>query len=479
MVEIKEEIGKVNKKYAGGKTLSSYKLVYDSESNQLEPVYYWILDFMQNAGIKVEKITDNFMSSPGSGHFSEMGQKATAMQQQATKLLADTNTLIKTIINLVYDLKEYEIRTEQYKRANSDNPKEKEEGMLAIKNIWLDQVDMKRGRGSIHQMAAEMGYTTLREAFLVANSVEDLKKMAGKDGVINDSVLRVLIPRMSEFLMWKDTSEREITKRFEIEKSYLKSEVESLKMYTKWARPYLKAAEDLRMKGSDKDPAMVSAFSATRFELTLLGKGSTTKPDQQKFKDYKMKRDYKPIYLVSLNFRGSLAQKVTQRGDYAFGYGGRVEITFDCFALNSDELALLDKNMKEAELEDGLKLVENNTQVALDQLKADIEKYCGEGADDKLKKAKEEKKKAEEKKNEDDINPFTALFKLFTGDWSSSSKEKKKEILEVKDIKPDNFVEKEVRASAETSAKKLLYATYDVYKKSHAMASSPEEFTNG
>ena len=111
MVEIKEEIGKVNKKYAGGKTLSSYKLVYDSESNQLEPVYYWILDFMQNAGIKVEKITDNFMSSPGSGHFSEMGQKATAMQQQATKLLADTNTLIKTIINLVYDLKEYEIRT--------------------------------------------------------------------------------------------------------------------------------------------------------------------------------------------------------------------------------------------------------------------------------------------------------------------------------------------------------------------------------
>lgn len=475
MGEIKEEIGKVNKKYAGGKSLSSYKLVYDSDSNQLEPIYYWVLDFMQNLGIKLEKITDNFTSSPGSGHFSEMGQKATAMQQQATKILADTNTLIKTIINLVYDLKEFEIRLGHYEKANSKDPKEREQGMLAIKNVWLDQVDLKRGTGSIHQMANQLGYTTIRELFLMANSVEDLKKISQEGGLGNEMSMRVLIPRMSEFLMWKETSEREIKSRFEIEKSYLKSEVESLKMYTKWAKPYLKAAEELRMKGFDKDPSLVSAFSTTRFEITLLGKGSPAKPDPQKFKDYKLKRNYIPTYVVSLNFRGALAQKATQRGDYAFGYGGRVEITFDCYALNSEEIALLDKNMKDAELEDGLKLVENNTQIALDQLRADIEKYCGKGAEEKLK---EEKKKAAEKKNEDDINPFTALFKLFTFDWSSDKKDEKKKIEELKDIKPDNFVEKDVRASAEATAKKLLYTTYDVYKKSHAMASSPESFDN-
>jgi hypothetical protein len=458
-----------------GKSLSTYKLVYDSDSNQLEPVYYWLLDFMQGAGIKVEKITDNFMSSPGSGHFSEMGQKASVMQQQATKILADTNTLIKTIINLVYDLKEYEIRTTQYERANSDDLKKKEEGMLALKNIWLDQVDLKRGRGSIHQMAAEMGFTTLREAFLVANTTEDVKKMAGENGVINDSVMRVLIPRLSEFLMWKEVSEKEIKKRFEIEKSYLKSEVESLKMYTKWARPYLKAAEELRMKGFEKDPALVSAFSTTKFELTLLGKGGSVKPDPQKFRGYKLKRDYLPIYIVSLNYRGALAQKSTQRGDYAFGYGGRVEITFDCYALNSEELELIDKLRKEAELEDGLKLVESNTQMALEQLKEDIQKYCGEGAEEKLKKEKEARRN---ESMEDDTNPFTALIKLFTFDFSSDKKEEKKKISDVKDIKSDNFVEKDVRIATINSANKLLYAIYDIYKKAHAMASSPESFDN-
>ena len=74
--------------------------------------------------------------------------------------------------------------------ARDSNKQNKEGGMLALKNIWLDQVDLKRGRGSIHQMAAEMGFTTLREAFLIANSIEDVEKMASKDGgnVINDSV---------------------------------------------------------------------------------------------------------------------------------------------------------------------------------------------------------------------------------------------------------------------------------------------------
>lgn len=481
MAEIKEEIAKVNKKYAEGKSLSSYKLVFQSDSNQLEPIYFWILDFMQGAGVKVEKIIDNFTSSPGSGQFAEFGQRATLMQQQATKLLADTNTLIKTIINLIYDLKEFEIRLSHYEKANSKDPQEKEMGILALKNIWLDQVDLKRGAGSIHQLANQLGYTTIREIFLMANSVEDAKRIAKEGGIGNDMSLRVLIPRLSEFLTWKETSEREITSRFQIEKSYLRSEVESLKMYTKWAKPYLKAAEELRMKGFDKDPALVSAFSTTRFEITLLGKGRDVSPNKEKFADYKMNRKYFPMYVVSLNYRGELAQKATQRGDYAFGYGGKVEITFDCYALNSEEIALLEKNMKEADIEDGLKLVESNTDVALSQLKDDIQKYCGDNAQEKLKKEKEEKKKAEEKKKEDNINPFTALFDLFSGifkgGWSEEKKEKKN-IGDVKDIKKDNFVEKEVRQATEDSAKGFIYAVYDVYKKSHAMASSPEKFEN-
>jgi len=466
---------------ANGNPLSSYKLVYDSDSNQLEPIYFWILDFIQDMGIKVEKVTDNFQSSPGSGHFADMSQRATIMQQQATKILADTNVVIKSIIQIVYDLKEYEIRLSQYKKANSKDPKEKEEGMLALKNIWLDQVDMKRGRGSIHQMSYEMGFTTLREAFLVANSVEDVNKMSSADGVINESVKRVLTPRLGEFLLWKDVSEKEIVKRFEIEKSYLKSQVESLKLYTNWAKPYLKAAKDLKMNGFETNAALVHAFSTSMFELTLLGKresGISSPVLIKRFgRDYKLKRKYYSILIVSLKYVGKLAQKVTQRGDYGFGFGGRVDITFDSYALNEEELALVKKKMDEADLKDGLDLVGENTQAALDQLKDDIEKYCLK--DEDKKKIEEEKKK--EEKKQDDTNPFGALWSLITFDFGTSEKKKddKKEIKDSKDIVKDDFVEKAVRAEAASGAMGSLYAVYDIYKKAHGMASSPKNFDNG
>jgi len=182
----------------------SFKLGFESQQNQLEPIYYWLLDFVNDMlDWKMEKIVDNFMASPGSGQFSEMNMKATKMQEEGMKILGGMNQIVKSILNLIYDLKEFELRLEHYDDANSDDPKKKEAGMLALKQIWLDNVDMKKGRGAIHQMASmEMGYTTLREAFMMAESVDHLKKM-NKDeegGLINDQVMRILIQRLDEFL---------------------------------------------------------------------------------------------------------------------------------------------------------------------------------------------------------------------------------------------------------------------------------------
>jgi hypothetical protein len=472
MADIKEVIQK-NISFKKGKPLATYKLVYDSPQNQLEPIYYWVLDFMENIGVKVEKIKDNFMASPGSGQFSEMGQKATLMQQQATKILADTNIVIKSIIQLIYDLKEFEIRLAHYEKANSENKKDKEEGMIALKNIWLDQVDLKRGRGSIHQMTYEMGYTTLRDAFLIANNIEDLDKMASKDGVINDQVKRVLIPRLSEFLLWKDISEREITNRFNIEKSYLKSQVQSLKLYTKWASPYLKAAEELRMQGFDNHNALVHAFSTSMFELNLLGTSEVSvnkSPDLKKtFGERDLKRKYFSVVIVTIKYRGHLGQKAGQGGQsgYSYTFGGRLEMTFDAYSLNSDEIKLIKKLLEDKEIEEGLSLVENNTEVALKELKDDIEKYTGDN--------KEEKKK-EEKKKEDDINPFSAIFDF--SKFFDSEKKKEEEIKTSKDIKKDDFIEESLRKEAAKKASGSSYLIYDIYKKAHGHASSPEGFDN-
>jgi hypothetical protein len=47
-----------------------------------------------------------------------------------------------------------------------------------------------------------------------------------------------------------------------------------------------------------------------------------------------------------------------------------------------------------------------------------------------------------------------------------------------KDIKADNYIEKTVRVNAANSAAGGLYLIYDIYKKAHGMASSPQPFKN-
>ena len=95
MVSVQQIIGKINpllyadngkellKKYKTNdkipanevkpKPLSERSLVYDSSSETLEPVYFWILDIMNKRGLQTEKLVDNFSSTPGSGHFAELG----------------------------------------------------------------------------------------------------------------------------------------------------------------------------------------------------------------------------------------------------------------------------------------------------------------------------------------------------------------------------------------------------------------------
>jgi hypothetical protein len=462
---IKEVLSKSKNKEDWGAPVASYKLTFDSQQAQLEPIYYWILDFIQDTGWETKKITDNFMSSPGSGHFAEMGQRATKMQEEGMKILGGINQIVKSILNLIYDLKEFEIRLESYNDANSENKQKNSDGNLALKQIWLDNVDLKRGRGSIHQMATELGFATIREAFMMADSRESLTKM-NEDlggGIINDQVFRILIPRINEFKKWKEYSEKELRKRMSIEKNYLKSQVETIKLYSGWIKPYLKSAEELRQKGFEGDSALVNAFSTSMFELTLLAKKNSKVPE--KFGEYNLKRRYNPCMIITLKYRGHVSQRVTQKGDQGFAMGGRIDMTFDSYSLNEEELKLIEEELKKEDVTDSMNYQGDVAEEALKELKEDLDKFLNN---------KEDKK---ELIKTEDINPFTAIFSLFKKS-EQKLKTEKNEIKNISEIKPDNFIEKAIRAEGAETAANGSYSVYDIYKKSHGMASSPTAFDN-
>lgn len=444
-------------KEAKGKSSETHKLTYDSPSETLEPIYFWTVDKM-NEVFKgdVQKYVDNFVSSPGSGHFAEffgyMG-KASKYQEESMKILGMVNNVIKAMINLVYDLKNFEVRLQQYQDANSKDSKIAEAGLLGLKQLWMDNVDIKRGRGSINAMSYELEFATLRDAFMVARSPEDVDKMD-----LNDRVKRVLKPRLLEFYEWRKSSEAELKKRYELEKTYLKSEVNALKLYTRWAKPYLKASAQLEPKEVGRKPEVVSAFNTIVLELVLLGKKPVDVEGLIKerkigahFKKINFKRKYYSCVVVDIYFRG-IPQKIDQRGGYTFG--GRTELVFKGYALNDDELKLLDKKFDESDFSDALKLVEGLTEESLKQIQEDLKKYIeGKGVEEKEKKEEGEK----------ETNVFFALL----GIGKKKKEEKKEEISEK--IEGDNKYEEELRKHAEEAAKETCLNLFQIYKKAHGM----------
>jgi hypothetical protein len=458
--EIIEEVSPYYKKK--GEAESSHKIIYDSNSETLEPIYFYILDLLGDFGLAPEKLIDNFTSTPGSGHFAELGQRATIMQQQATKILGDTNTVLRSVLNVIYDLKEFKIRLEHYKGLHSKDEHIKDASRLSLKQVWMDKVDIAKQQSSIKAMAlGQAGFQTLIDAFLAAKEEKDIDKLD-----LNDRVKRILKPRILEFNHWVTQSEKELQKRYEIEKNYLRSQVNSLKLYSRWAKPYLKAAQDLESQDRGREPALVKTFNTLLLELTLLGKrkvdvaknaasGDLPKEFSGKAFQRSLKRDYYMCVLVDFKFRGIPQRAGGQQAHYLFG--GKAEVTFTSYALNDDELKKMEKELGKSDIEDVLTLIEGTTTESLDQLQEEINFFLEE---------KDEEEKKKETKSES--NPFLALI----GKYNSKEGEKKQEPKEETTIKPDNFIEAEhLRSFAAKDAKETIFDLFDIYKKAHGMES--------
>jgi len=456
--EIIEEISPYYKKK--GEPEAEHTLVYDSSSETLEPVYFFILDLMNDFGLAPEKYVDNFTSSPGSGHFGDLGQRATIMQQQGSKLLADINSVIRSILNIIYDLKEFRIRLQSYDDLKSSDKNKKDAAILSLKQIWMDKVDIAKGNSSLKAMGlGQAGFTTLLDAFLVAKDEKDVDKLD-----LNDRVKRILRPRIQEFNIWTKQSEQELRKRYELEKTYLKSQVNSVKLYSRWAKPYLRTIQKLEQKESGRRPELVKTFNTILLELTLLGKSKLKIKDEalagklpieftKLEKSLEKKRKYYSCILVDFKFRG-IPQRISQQPHYVFG--GRAEITFRAYSLNDDEITKIDEELEQSDIGDALKLVEGATTESLDQLQEEINFFL-------------EEKDEEKEKSKQGSNPFLALIGYYN---EKPEKKEKQETKKTPPVKKDDFIEAEhLRKLTAEKAEETAFNLFDVYKKAHGMVS--------
>lgn len=439
--------------------LETLNLSYDSPTEGLEPAYFWILDFAKHTlRFEMTKTKEDFEASVGSAFFSDIGAKATRMQEQAMKMMGSINTVIRSIINLLYDLKEFDIRLQTYAQFRNKNPQEHMEGLLSLKQVWMDQVDVKKGVGSINGLAQQLQFVTLRDAFLHVEKSEDVTK---KDLDLNERVKRILIVKLSEFYKWVDSSEAELTKRYQIEQKYLKSQVASLKMYAEWTKPYLIAAKKLGMKDFNS-PNIVGAFNNLEMELELMGQKETKV--QSLIEDEKLPEDATTtdkiyqVIRVKFKFRSIPQGSNTQQG-YAYRQGGRFDMVFYSYALTAKQLAAL----KKAEEDEGLDLINDMVETSLRELGQDILKYLEEGMLYKNAFEKEQKQNEIAEKNYA-VGPFKALFGGFGDIFKPLSKS-------FSFRKSSDYYNQFVISEAKDGATGSAFTLYDVYKKAHGMLS--------
>lgn len=430
--------------------VSKHLLSYDSLSEGMEPIYYWILDFMQDTGpsglgMKVRKFEEGMEASVTSGYFGEIGQRATLMQQKAMEYLGTINNIIKSLLNLIYDLKEFEIRLKAYDDLKSERREERDAAVRVLKGMWMDQVDARKGRASINLLAQDLNFVTIRDAFFHVNDIKVIDEKLD----LNERVKTILKRKLHEYLEWQKLSEKEIRTRYNVEKAYLKSQVATLKLYADWVKPYLKAAQKLKMKEFNKAD-LVHAFSNMEFEITLHGQKEIKPGDiHESFKEVELDTKYYAIIEVTMHFR-SVPSVMTGQGGRHYVHGGRTDIIFKGLSVDDVELSALES----WELYESIDLIEDYIGTSLKEIEDEVAKYT----------KKEEPEKKEEKKKHTVENPFEGVIESFKNMFSP-----------IKDLhikrKKSGIIYEELESTAASKAKGMAYTAYNIYKKTHGMQS--------
>lgn len=433
-----------------GKPIRTLFIDYDSFGEGLEPAYYWVLDFLRESlKYEVKKSQDYFAAAEASFWYGDIGTRRTALEKRASELMATINMVVKSMLNLLWDLKEFEQRLKHYKDFKEGSAQEKETADLALKAIFLTEVDIKKGRAALNMLAQELNFITIRDAFMAAKKPDDVDKMD-----LNERVKRVLKPRVVEYLHWVELSGKELNERYRIEKAYLKSQVHALDLYTRWAKPYLIATNKLlppEMEKVTEPEEIVTAFDVARIYIEIYGKQKVEllRTKELGAAEIKLPEDeerYKVIEVV-FNYRASPAG-VVERGH--FTHRGRVRITFNAYIMAKKHIDILEQQDKN-EL---LKFVAGMTTETLEAMQEDLDKYV-----------KEEKPK--EKKKELKIPVFETAREIVKP--FKEAAEGIKKFVPVAKPKVSAWDIARVEKEASDKVKKELFVIYESYKKSHAM----------
>ncbi len=178
-------------------------------------------------------------------------EKRKALEDRAMQLLGSVNTVVKSIISITYELKELDRNYSFYKLAESSDPQKKRAADLALKRIFIDNVDARKGGASLSALSRAptqgqggAGFIDLVAVFYPINSLKDIESMQK-----NEQYKNILRNRFLEYEEWKKISKGDLSNRRDMLLQYLKSQAAAYEMYKNWAAESLSILNRINLKG--------------------------------------------------------------------------------------------------------------------------------------------------------------------------------------------------------------------------------------
>ncbi len=206
--------------------------------------------------------------------------KKKALEDRVMQLLGNINTVLKSVIAITYELKELDRNLSFYKLSKAGEKEKAEAAELALKRIFLDNVDARKGGASLSSLSRSStqaqgggpGFIDIVAAFYQVKSLKAISDLQR-----NEQYKNILKNRYIEYEDWKKINGEDLKNRKNMLLQYLKSQVSSFNMYTEWAAQYMTIMNRIRIERIKGGKELVSSnapadiFETAMFKINMIG----------------------------------------------------------------------------------------------------------------------------------------------------------------------------------------------------------------
>jgi hypothetical protein len=301
--------------------MSKYEIKLASYQGSVEKYYFAVLGLLNDFGFKSIKTKDTFTSSITSSFWGSIEQRRTQQQEKASQFLATIANMIKSLFQIIRDLRIMDERLQYYNEAK--NGPDKKSAEIALKGIWIDMVEgAGKNPSSVYGLATQVGFTTLPDLFfdMCPKDTKEINKMMNdlNENGINKKLTEILRRKLFQYMEWRDKTREEMNTSRKFHLAYLRQHFNTIRIYLNWVKPYLKNVKKLEQQGTRQHHLIEMADTAiSDIELFAYSK------DFDKFKKY--------MPVINVTFEYTTVPELVYQQEYQRGpiHVGVTRIVFE------------------------------------------------------------------------------------------------------------------------------------------------------